>query len=124
MKDNKNKKQGDNASPIISNLRSSLPNFISRPKNVFKDLNINTEGENSINENLMKYKEIKMLYKKTGIKPIYFLYALIVALILVFIGFFESQITFLIATLYPLYISIKTIQSGDKEEIEKWLTYW
>ncbi len=116
----------------IKDLRASLPNLFA-PHNVFKEMDEkeNNENENKsfterINDNLMKYKEIKMVYKKTGIPPAYLLYALIACLLLILIGYCEAYLTILIGTLYPIYISIKTLQ---KENIEKddriqWLTYW
>lgn len=101
--------------------RTSMPNLI-RPKNVFKVLE--EESTTSLNDRLMKYKEFKMIYKKTNIQPVYFFYSLIVCLVLIFIGFLESYLTLLISTLYPLYISIKSIQGGSKDDIKQWLTYW
>lgn len=101
--------------------KMSLPN-LNRPKNVFKDLE--EESSLSLNDRLMKYKEFKLIYKKTNIKPVYFFYSLIVCLVLIFVGFLESYLTLLISTLYPLYISIKSIQGGTKEDIKQWLTYW
>lgn len=115
-------------------LRQSLPNLI-RPRNVFKDDSKNENEEEKeddrtltqkINQNMLKYKEIKLIYNKTGVPPAYFLYGLVVCLVFIFIGYFESYLTHLIATLYPMYISIKTLQNQDatKEDITQWLTYW
>ncbi len=101
--------------------RVSMPNLI-RPKNVFKVLE--EESTTSLNDRLMKYKEFKMIYKKTKIQPVYFFYSLIICLVLIFIGFLESYLTLLISTLYPLYISIKSVQGGSKDDIKQWLTYW
>ncbi len=101
--------------------RISMPNLI-RPKNVFKALE--DESTKTLNERLMKYKEFKMIYYKTKIQPIYFFYSLIICLVLIFVGFLESYLSLLISTLYPLYISIKSIQGGCREDIKQWLTYW
>ena len=103
-------------------LRTSMPN-LGRPRNVFQDLFGRTDDK-SLNDSLMKYKEIKMIYKKTGIKPVYLFWALIICLVFILFGFFESELTYIIATLYPLYISIKTLQNGDREDIKQWLVYW
>jgi hypothetical protein len=113
-----------------ADLRASLPNFI-RPKNIFSQEN---KGDNNeelsitqrINKNLLQYKEIKSVYNKTGISPAILLYILFICLIFIFIGYFENQLTVLIGTLYPMYISIKTLQNveEDKEGISQWLTYW
>lgn len=115
-------------------LRSSLPNLI-RPQNVFKEaenddatLKVDTDKSytQTLNENLLRYKEIKMVYNKTGIPPAYFVYGLVTCLFFIFIGYFENYLTHLIATLYPMYISIKTLQNeaASKEDITQWLTYW
>jgi hypothetical protein len=118
-----------------ADIRSSLPNLV-RPKNVFRQ---ETEPETvddfadrdkslteRINQNLLKYKEIKLVYEKSGIPPAYLLYFLVFCLFFIFIGFFETYLTHLIATLYPMYISIKTLQNEEstKEDITQWLTYW
>lgn len=109
-------------------IRSSVPTF---SKNIFKQEfdELKQETENlsitqKLNSNLLKYKEIKMLVKKTGISPAYFVYILFFLLIVIFIGYFEYYLTVIIATLYPLYISIKTLQGGEKEDRVQWLTYW
>lgn len=121
---NKNNKNKDDNNCLLnqdSDGRISMPNLI-RPKNVFKVLD--DESSTSLNDRLMKYKEFKMIYNKTKIQPIYFFYSLIICLVLIFIGFLESYLTLLISTLYPLYISIKSLQGGSKEDIKQWLTYW
>lgn len=104
----------------FDDLRSSMSSFLKDSKIT----NIIEEKNTSFNDDLMKYKEMKMIYEKTGIKPIYFLYVLIALVLLIFIGYLESYLTLLIGTLYPLYISIKTIQSGDQNDVKQWLTYW
>ncbi len=111
-------------------LRNSLPNLV-RPMNAFKEAtesepNDNKSFTHKINQSLLKYKEIRMVYNKTNIPPAYLLYILITCLAFIFIGFFENQLTVLIATLYPVYISIKTLQnpSSSKEDTTQWLTYW
>jgi receptor expression-enhancing protein 5/6 len=120
-----------------ADLRSSLQGFMQRPENVFKkefedsdkteDIDISEKSLTTIiNENLLRYKEIKMIYEKTGILPSYFVYILVFCLTFIFIGYLENYLTHLIATLYPMYISIKTLQNPEstKEDIIQWLTYW
>jgi hypothetical protein len=102
-------------------LRTSMPNLL-RPRNVFQELF--SDDTMSLNDRLMKYKEIKMVYKKTGIKPVYLFWTLVVSLIFILFGFFETELTYIIASVYPLYISIKTLQNGDREDIKQWLVYW
>jgi hypothetical protein len=101
-------------------VRTSMPNLI--PRNKISQLFI--EENEGLNDKLMRYKELKMLYNKTGIKPIYYFYGLGICMLLIFIGYFESYLSLLVATLYPLYCSIKNLQSGNKDDIKQWLTYW
>ena len=87
----------------------------------------------------MKYKEFKTLYKKTHIRPVYFFYILVICLLFIVVGFFDKYLTILIATVYPLYISLKTLQSkigeekadggiydeeDKKKDVTQWLSYW
>ena len=123
-------------------LRGSLPNLI-RPKINIKERrkDSNNESENSkddqqevsdlsltqrINLNLLKYKEIKLFCDKTGVQPAILVYILIVCLVFILVGYLQSYLTVLIATLYPMYISIKTLQNSEstKENVTQWLTYW
>jgi hypothetical protein len=121
-----------------ASLRASLPNLV-RPKNVFRSDTQESQEEivddfadrdksltDRINQNLLKYKEIKLVYEKSGIPPAYLLYFLVFCLFFIFIGFFETYLTHLIATLYPMYISIKTLQNEEstRDDNTQWLTYW
>ena len=124
-------------------LRNSMPNFFT--DNVFGPLEDEdpTKPKKSlseqINDRLMKYKEFKAVYKKTGIRPVYFMYVLIICLLFIVIGFFDKYLTILIATVYPLYISLKTLQykigeekqdggvyseQDKKKDVTQWLSYW
>jgi receptor expression-enhancing protein 5/6 len=122
-----------------------LQKYISRITNFINELKENDPKypndtiHRKINRKLLKYKEIKILYDKTGIHPIFFLYILLICLIFIFIGFFDNILTIIIGTAYPLYISYKTLQNyiNDNEEDEdeenedenindmiQWLSYW
>ena len=80
-------------------LRNSMPNFFT--DNVFGPLEDEdpTKPKKSlseqINDRLMKYKEFKAVYKKTGIRPVYFMYVLIICLLFIVIGFFDKYLTIL-----------------------------
>jgi len=122
-------------------LKGSLPNLI-RPKiiNQLRKHNKNKSENNDedhievsdlsmtqrINLNLLKYKEIKLICDKTGAQPAVLVYVLSICLVFILIGYLQSYLTVLIATLYPMYISIKTLQNPEstKENVTQWLTYW
>ncbi len=118
-----------------------MPNFLK--KSVLGTLTPEDEQKTviqAINDSLMKYKEIKMICKKTHIKPIYFIIFILICLIFICIGFLDKYITLALATIYPLYISYKTLQykigdkkpdnlgiytSADKQkDVTQWLSYW
>ncbi len=77
-----------------------------------------------LNAKLMKYKELELFHQKTGIKPIYLCYVLVFLMVLIIFGVCDDLLTCIIEVFYPVYISIKTIKSGKREEIRQWLTYW
>ena len=86
-----------------------------------------------INKRLYEYKEIKFICKKTKIKPFYYLILLSICLVFIIIGYFGKYVTLLIATIYPLFMTFKTLHNSkrDKEnnenrkrEIIHWLKYW
>ena len=85
-----------------------------------------------INKKLYQYKEIKFICKKTKIKPFYYLILFCVCLVFVVIGYFGKYVTLLIATIYPLFMTFKTLHNSRsleenedrKKEIVHWLKYW
>ena len=136
MSENKN-----NVWDTFEVLKGSLPNLIRAKFNSKQRKDSNNESEKAeenqqevsdismtqrINLNLLKYKEIKLFCDKTGAQPAVLLYVLIVCLVFILIGYLQSYLTVLIATLYPMYISIKTLQNPEstKENVTQWLTYW
>ncbi len=78
----------------------------------------------TISENLLKIKEIRFICNKTGLSPIALLLILLCFIFFIMIGYFEDTLTILIGTLYPLYMSIKTLQYGTIDDTNKWLCYW
>ena len=95
------------------NFRSSMPDFFRN--NVFAPLDDDpTKPKKSlseqINDRLMKYKEFKTLYKKTHIRPVYFFYILVVCLLFIVVGFFDSLF---ITSLYPSGVRIITELSSE-----------
>lgn len=92
-----------------------------------------------INRKLYQYKEIKMICKKTHIPGFVYCIILLVCLLTILVGYFQNYLTILIATLYPLYTSFKTLQFrigeeksdgttydelDERKDIIQWLNYW
>ena len=73
--------------------------------------------------------DVKILRKLTdkvpGLKPAYPVLGLsVLTLLFLALGLFENCLSNLVATVYPLIISLKTIQGNNDKESKKWLTYW
>lgn len=91
-----------------------------------------------INQQLRQKKTIQKICRKTKLEPIYILLILLTPVIILLFTFFNFTTT-MISTLFPLYMSFKTLQyqvnkpKGDgrlyKKEDEdrdttQWLSYW
>jgi hypothetical protein len=115
---------------IVRNLiKNSFDKIFVKNKNekIEVEKNTITNQDNStkdLNEKLMKYKELKILYEKTYIKPIYYYYLLLFCLFMITIGYMQTQLTCLIGITYPMYFSIKALRERNKDKIKKWLQYW
>ena len=109
------------ASHSLSSPYKSQANILKRK--TIKELDEEHE-EVDLNSKLMKYKELEFIYQKTHIKPIYFAYVLIFLLVLIIFGIWDDLLTCIIGVLFPMYASIKTIKSGERDQIKQWLTYW
>ncbi|VDO55228.1 unnamed protein product [Schistosoma margrebowiei] len=62
---------------------------------------------------------------RSGISKLYLAYGVIVFLTLyLVIGYGTDILTLLVGALYPAYQSVKAIETHEKEDDTKWLTYW
>ena len=95
--------------------------------------------KDKINKYLYQYKEIKTFCKMTHIEGFYYAILIFIALGFIFVGYFDSSLTIIIATFYPLYMSFKTLQfrigeekadggiydeEDEKQNTIQWLIYW
>ena len=82
-----------------------------------------------INGCLMQYKIINKICIKLKIDPIYILIILLIPIIILLFMYFTFTTT-MIALIYPLYMSFKTLQKKsfnaelDDAETTRWLSYW
>ena len=82
-----------------------------------------------INKYLMEYKIINKICIKLKIDPIYILIILLIPIIILLFMYFTFTTT-MIALIYPLYMSFKTLQKKsfiaelDDAETTRWLSYW
>lgn len=62
--------------------------------------------------------------EKTKINPFIVLAGLLGALVAVFYGHYQENISLLVGTVFPMYMSVIAIESPDKEDDKHWCTYW
>ena len=110
-------------------LRQSMPEIRNKEYTIDEE----EEGEsyiNKINRYLNQYDEIKQFCRRTKIKPFYYLVFLIFSLCFILIGYFDKYLTLILATIYPLFMTFKSLKYYDVEDEENrievihWLKYW
>ena len=69
-------------------------------------------------------QEMALIQEKTGIRGIYVIIGLLISIFFVYKNIFDSVITNLVGTLYPVFWTIKSIDNDQTEEQKYWLTYW
>nr|XP_002123923.1 receptor expression-enhancing protein 5-like isoform X1 [Ciona intestinalis] len=89
------------------------------PKNIMGKLDTALEQDNVINSYLDKIE------KKTNVKKRYIVIAVgsLISLYLVF-GYGADLLCNLIGFVYPAYVSVKAIESVNKDDDTAWLMYW
>ena len=82
------------------------------------------EIENQISLLEKFQNQMDLIQEKTGIKGIFVILGLFIAVIFVYFNIFDSIITNLVGTVYPAFWTIKSLEQNSIEEQKKWLTYW
>ena len=113
----------------LVNIFTSQVKLLSNKARDKTDCDVDNKDQNNLmiedfNDSFLKYREIKYLYNKTHIQPIYYFYFLLVCLFIIVIGYLQNLITCLVGMLYPMYFSIKALREKNKERIKNWLQYW
>ena len=135
----KKMKLKDRINSIDQNLLSSQPDM--KVNEEFKNQYIETENSSiveRINVNLAKNKTILKICMKIKIEPIYLLLIILIPILILLLTFFNFT-TKIITTLYPLYMSFKTLQyqvnkskkngklykkEDEDNDTTQWLSYW
>ena len=66
-------------------------------------------------------EEIK---KKTGFNPFVLLGSIVAAVALIFYGHCGKTVSTLTGVLYPIYMSLKAIETKEEDDDKQWCTYW
>ena len=129
----------DRIKSIDKNLLSSQPDR--KVNEEFINQYIETENSSiveRINVNLAKNKTILKICMKIKLDPIYLLLIILIPIIILLLTFFNFT-TKIITTLYPLYMSFKTLQyqvnkskkdgklykkEDEENDTTQWLSYW
>lgn len=69
------------------------------------------------------YEQMEIIHRTTGIQGKYVVIGLLLCILIVSVGYFEKIITNLIGTIYPVYWTMKSINSESHDD-KYWLTYW
>lgn len=110
--------------------RQSMPEIIPDMSKDFLELKEGDSYIDKINKKFLQYQEVKYVYKKTKIKPFYYLIFIIIALSFILIGYFDKYLTLILATIYPLFMTFKALQYSEEKDIQSkievihWLKYW
>ena len=105
----------------------------------FQEFRINKEKDvkkhdsswyETINSKLLEFEELRKIYALSGIPPFYFLAIIVTCLFILLIKLFNKSLSLSLATVYPLFMTFKSLQYYDKydnnskEEVVHWLKYW
>lgn len=68
--------------------------------------------------------QCNLLGEKFGVNGKVVLIVIIICLVSVFIGYFDSIITNIVGIVYPVYWSMKALETKEQNDDKQWLTYW
>lgn len=87
--------------------------------NFYKKLENQLKEENQFN------RYLALVEQKTGAPRVYIVLGVLglLSMYLIF-GYFAQLLCNVIGFLYPAYMSVKAIESADKNDDTQWLTYW
>jgi receptor expression-enhancing protein 5/6 len=77
-----------------------------------------------ISDKKKKLTAFEIIEKKTDLPVSYVLSALGIAGGLIFLGYMEMQLTNLVAIVFPIYWTMRSIEKPEKYDEAQWLTYW
>lgn len=66
----------------------------------------------------------QLIKEKTGVNPLILIAGVLGALTVVFLGQSEQYVTSIVGIVFPAYMSMKAIESEDKNDDTQWCTYW
>ena len=124
----KNKEEIRKAFESTKKLRGSQPEMKKKKEFINKYMKADTLVQ-KINKYLSEYRLVNKICDKFNIAPIYILIVCLIPVVILLFKHFTVTTT-MIALIYPLYKSFKTLQkksfNQEKEDAEttRWLSYW
>lgn len=68
--------------------------------------------------------DLEKIQNKIGFNPLILIGSIAFSALIVFLGKWEHSLTILTGSIYPIYMSLKAIDTQSKEDDKQWCTYW